>query len=156
MHLVAVSPAQMLPVQPISSVQVSPTTSNITCANALYYFRHLLSANCGTLPNLGDFAKNSSKKNKNTILCIVQCWRSSMVEPWFCKPVVVGSSPIASSTELNKPSFGLVFLYLDVMRVLLACIRVVIRIAINHKRACQASIRVTIRASVRRRYKALQ
>lgn len=60
--------------------------------------------------------KNSSKKNKNTILCIVQCWRSSMVEPWFCKPVVVGSSPIASSTELNKPSFGLVFLYLDKLR----------------------------------------
>lgn len=93
----------------VSSAQMLPTTSNITCANALYYFRHLLSANCGTLPNLSDFGKNSSKKNKNTILCIVQCWRSSMVEPWFCKPVVVGSSPIASSTELNKPSFGLVF-----------------------------------------------
>ena len=27
----------------------------------------------------------------------MHCWRSSMVEPWFCKPVVVGSSPIASS-----------------------------------------------------------
>lgn len=93
----------------VSSAQMLPTTSNITCANALYYFRHLLSANCGTLPNLSDFEKNSSKKNKNTILCIEQCWRSSMVEPWFCKPVVVGSSPIASSTELNKPSFGLVF-----------------------------------------------
>lgn len=116
MRLAAVSPAQMLPVQPISSVQTSTTTTNITCANALYYFRHLLSANCGTLPNLSDFEKNSSKKNKNTILCIVQCWRSSMVEPWFCKPVVVGSSPIASSTELNKPSFGLVFLYLDKLR----------------------------------------
>lgn len=100
----------------VSSAQMLPTTSNITCANALYYFRHLLSANCGTLPNLSDFEKNSSKKNKNTILCIVQCWRSSMVEPWFCKPVVVGSSPIASSTELNKPSFGLVFLYLDKLR----------------------------------------
>ena len=131
MCLAAVPPAQMLLAQPISSVQMLPTTSNITCANALYYFRHLLSANCGTLPNLSDFEKNSSKKNKNTILCIVQCWRSSMVEPWFCKPVVVGWSPIACSTELDKASFGWVFLYLDVMCVLLACIRIAIKTTVQ-------------------------
>ncbi len=27
---------------------------------------------------------------------VAQCWRSSMVEQWFCKPPVAGSIPIAS------------------------------------------------------------
>ena len=39
-------------------------------------------------------------------------WRSSMVEPWFCKPVVVGSSPIASSIACKTEPCARFFLFL--------------------------------------------
>ena len=40
-------------------------------------------------------------------------WRSSMVEPWFCKPVVVGSSPIASSIACKTELCARFFLFLQ-------------------------------------------
>lgn len=39
----------------------------------------------------------------------MHCWRSSMVEPWFCKPVVVGSSPIASSIAHSSRAMSSAF-----------------------------------------------
>ena len=47
-------------------------------------------------------------------MMIEYCWRSSMVEPWFCKPVVVGSSPIASSIACKTEPCARFFLFCGV------------------------------------------
>ena len=47
-------------------------------------------------------------------MMIEYCWRSSMVEPWFCKPVVVGSSPIASSIACKTELCARFFLFCGV------------------------------------------